>query len=94
MNDNQKIYFGVCLSVAIAGTYTFSMIHRPLDNIKFNSQTTNSPSLMLEIMSEYHPSMSSGSDGAGFAEGYARMQIIKNSETGLVEKVNGEKIKW
>lgn len=58
-----------------------------LDDSTHVSKATNSTA----IVSEYHPSMSSGSDGAGFAEGYARMQIARNIQTGLVQKISGGK---
>ena len=37
--------------------------------------------------SGYHPVMSSGSDGGAMVEGYARTQMLKNSETGVVQMV-------
>ena len=84
MGDKTKISngeeFRIYLEGMIAGAAFALICVSPLviKQIRQYYQSTNSSS----IISEYHPAN-------GLANSYARTQIPKISETGLVEKLNG-----
>lgn len=80
MDNNQKIFLeGMCLGAAIALACVYTPVTAYIKS-NFSSQTTNSTT----IVSKYHP-VTSVSNGSLY------IQMVKNAETGLVEKVNGGK---